>query len=144
MKTNDNMLKWMQRVWLWGATPLLIFVLIGLVSSPIDGLGLGMLLILLTPIFLPLTWPLGAIWILLTPSGLTSVKELYFISGIPLLGYLQWFVFCPFLFKRWSDRSIKMFWKIWVLSALFTLIGSAFLAGWPEWWGVVLFGILKR
>jgi len=131
VKTNDTILEWIKRIWLWILTP----ILVGLVYfvSKNRGMEGGFAIIWTTLIFVPMSWPLGGIsaaFLMFWPAWWPFREYVvWMIVLIPAFGYLQWFVLIPKLFARWDEVKIKRFWKYWVASFLVgvLLFGGGFL-----------------
>ena len=129
MKTNDNMLKWMQRVWLWILSPILIGVVY--FAFKYRGMEGGVAIIWATIIFVPMSWPLGSVpasFLIFWPAWWPFSEYMsWMMVLIPVFGYLQWFIFIPKFLAKWDAAKIKRFWKYWVVSLLIGI--SLFVGG---------------
>lgn len=125
MKTNDTTLKWMQRIWVFLLLPILGMALYFDLSRRGEGGGLALWLVY--PVFKIFAWPLGSLMMFLLKHKPPSMGESFEVSVIiltaqPFVGFLQWFVLVPWIFRGWSFESKRRFWIAWFASIPIALI----------------------
>ncbi len=125
MKTQDTKLKWVQRIWLFVFAPLMALVLFGVFYR--RGMEGGLLGLWTRPLFKLAAWPLGSvstkfIWMLLAGWQGSPWIDFFKLMIDPVVGFLQWFLLVPWLFKKWSPEARQRFWLVWFVSIPVSLL----------------------
>ncbi|NUM88938.1 MAG: hypothetical protein HUU37_07025 [Bdellovibrionales bacterium] len=123
MKTDDVILKWMQRIWIFAIAPMTTFIIYYDLVYNKWGSGGGVLALLAYPLTKLAAWPIGTLLVLVFGELLSALSRssriadyLIVLLSQPIIGVLQWFLLVPWLFKKWSFEARRRFWVVWFVS----------------------------
>jgi hypothetical protein len=130
---NDRRLKLMQRIWLFGVSPIALLLFFFPLNKYV------WTKILVSPVIFILAWPGGGIALL--GAILLAVISPQFLIGfnsaigpaIIIGGCVQWFIAVPKWFSSFESRTAYIFWKFWEVSAIVLALLSILFNVWQHW-----------